>query len=308
MMRASYVVSLFFMSGLLAGCGLGEAKDGSPAAVEAEALPDDVRDLVPEAPLSEGNPALPAGGDTPELLTITGEFRANVTSALGTRIKGRVGAVHVDEGDLVTRGQLLLELETEYLHLERRRAEAELDGARAALGEAERDLERKKELLGRESVPQALYDRTQAALEQARAAEAIAETELALAEQRLEDARLVSPIDGVVQQRHVGVGEKIGESTVTFVLVQTAPLQLRFRVPERYIGKLKKGQSVHAVVDPYPGETFEGNVRVIGLVVDSESRTVFVEAEFANEDGRLRPGLFARVDVNLARGTHAEAS
>ena len=80
---------------------------------------------------------------------------------------------------------------------------------------------------------------------------------------------------------------------------QTSPLKLRFQLPERYLARVKRGQSVRATVDPYPGQTFAGKVTVIGGVVDPQTRTVAVETEFSNADGRLSPGLFARVEIDL---------
>ena len=125
------------------------------------------------------------------------------------------------------------------------------------------------------------------------------EAGLDLARQRLADAVLLSPIDGVVLERRTDVGERLSEGTVTFVVVQTAPLKLRFRVPERYLGAAEKGAKVRATVDPYPGERFEGTVSVVVGAMDPASRTFAVEALFANRDGRLRPGLFARVELEL---------
>ena len=87
---------------------------------------------------------------------------------------------------------------------------------------------------------------------------------------------------------------------MTFVVVQTAPLKLRFRVPERFLGAAERGAKVRATVDPYPGETFDGTVSVVVPALDPASRTFAVEALFPNRDGRLRPGLFARVELERA--------
>jgi membrane fusion protein, multidrug efflux system len=94
---------------------------------------------------------------------------------------------------------------------------------------------------------------------------------------------------------------------VAFVVVQTSPLKLRFRLPERYLSRLRRGQTVRAQVDPYPGETFTGRVSVVNGIVDSATRTVGVETEFPNRDGRLSPGLFARVEVDLGPAVKEEA-
>jgi membrane fusion protein (multidrug efflux system) len=211
-----------------------------------------------------------------------------------------VGRILVEQGTQVRANQPLLELETDYLRLELERAAAEKSRADAAAAEAGRDYERKKDLIAKGSVSQALYDRTRATFEQAEAGKAAAEAALALARQKLADATLVSPIEGLVVERRVDVGERLGESTVAFVVVQTAPLRLRFKLPERYLAVVHKEQRVRARVDPYPGEVFEGRVAVIVRAVDPASRTFLVEAEFPNRDQRLRPGLFARVELEVA--------
>jgi RND family efflux transporter MFP subunit len=145
-----------------------------------------------------------------------------------------------------------------------------------------------------------VFLRSKAGAEQAEAALAAAQAALDLAHQRLADATLVSPVDGVVAARRTDVGERLGEASVAFVVEQTAPLKLRFRVPERYLATVRLGQPVAATVDPYPTQPFDGKVSLVGGSVDPASRTFLVEAEFPNTDGRLRPGLFARVELQLA--------
>ena len=122
---------------------------------------------------------------------------------------------------------------------------------------------------------------------------------LTMARQRVDDSILRSPISGAVAERRIDVGEHLGEAGVAFVIYQTAPLKLRFNVPERFFGVLRPGQTVAASVDPYANEVFSGSIRTVGGVIDPQTRTFFAEAEFANRDGRLTPGLFARVEVDL---------
>ena len=230
---------------------------------------------------------------------LTGELVAPVRSDLVPRTGGRVARVLVDEGQLVRKGQPLLELETDYVKLDLARAEADLARADAAAKDAERDFERKKSLATKGSVSQAAYDRSQAGAEGATASRAAARAAVDTARQRLADAVLVSPVDGVVAARRTDVGERLGEGTVAFVVEQTAPLKLRFRVPERYLAAVRVGQAVKATVDPYPGTEFAGTLSLVGGSVDTATRTFLAEAEFANRDRRLRPGLFARVALDL---------
>lgn len=259
-------------------------------------LPADVRSV---AGVTAPAPAPAADGAPDEQLALTGEFVSPLRSELVSRLEGRVGQVFVDQGARVRRGQPLLELETDYLRLDLERAQAELARAEAAARDAQRDFARKQELIAKGSVSQAAHDRSQAAAEQAGAARDAAAAGAGLARQRLSDARLVSPLDGVVAERRTDVGERLGDSSVAFVLEQTAPLKLRFRVPERYLARVRVGQAVRAFVEPYPGEAFSGHIAVVGGSIDTASRTLLVEAEFANRDGRLRPGLFARVEADL---------
>lgn len=294
----------------LAACSR-PASEAPGAAAASPPLPEDVQSVAavasppPETgPSPAGSAARPGTADEAAAsgesrLALTGEFVSPVRSDLVARTAGRVARVLVDEGEAVRRGQPLLELETQYLTLDVRRAEAELARAKAAADEAGRDFERKEGLVAKGSVSQAVYLRSKAGAEQAEAAVEAATAALDLARQRLKDAVLVSPVDGVVAARRTDVGERLGESTVAFVVEQTAPLKLRFRPAERYLARVHPGQKVRARVDPYPGVDFEGAVRLVGGSIDPSTRTFLVEAEFPNRDGRLRPGLFARVEVDL---------
>ncbi|MGA7617420.1 MAG: efflux RND transporter periplasmic adaptor subunit, partial [Thermoanaerobaculia bacterium] len=232
-------------------------------------------------------------------LDVTGELVALSRSELATKIPGRVAKVFVDEGQRVRTGEPLLRLETEYFTLDVERARADLARAKAVADEASSDFARKKDLRAKDSIPQSTFDRSQAAWEQARASLSAADTGLRTAQQRLADATLRAPFDGVVVARHTDVGERLSDNTVAFVISQTAPLKLRFDVPERYLASVRRGMKVTAGVDPYPGTAFDGEVNVVGGTIDSRTRTFFVEALFPNHDGRLRPGMFARVKMDL---------
>lgn len=235
----------------------------------------------------------------PGLLTATGEFVSPVRSELSGKLPGRVARMYVDEGARVTRGQPVLQLESDYTALNLRTAEAEIARAKAMLDEAARDLARKKELAAKGSVPQAVADRSQGTFDTANAGYASARAQADLLRQQLADATLRSPVDGIVAEKRTEVGARLGDGGVAFVVVQLSPLRLRFQVPERYLGRLTPGDTISAKVDPYPNENFTGTVKTVGGVIDPKTRTMFAEAEFANRDGRLRPGLFARVEARL---------
>lgn len=270
------------------------------SATAAPELPSDVRDIaavntagtetVASAQTSEAN------ADT---FTATGEFVSPVRSELSPKMPGRVSKMFVDEGSRVHRGQPVLQLETDYVQLNMQAAQADVARAKAVRDEAARDLERKRELIGKNSIPKATFDRSQAMYEQATAAYAGANAQVSLLRQQMADATLRSPVDGIVAEKRTDVGARLGEAGVAVVVVQLSPLKLRFAIPERYLGKINVGRHVTARVDPYAGETFEGTIKTVGGVIDPKTRTMFAEAEFANRDGRLRPGLFARIETKL---------
>ena len=286
----------------LAACG-GDESTAQPATAStatqaAPALPADVQEIATATAAAATTSATESAGD-PNLLTATGEFVSPVRSELSPKTPGRVAQMFVAEGSRVRRGQPVLQLETDYVRLSLQAAEAEVARAKAARDEASRDLERKKGLSAKDSIPRATLDRSQAVYDQAVAALAGANAQVALYRQQVSDSVLRSPVDGIVAEKRTDVGARLGDGGVAFVVVQLSPLKLRFQVPERYLGRLEAGDRVTARVDPYPSETFEGTIKTIGGVINPGTRTMFAEAEFPNRDGRLRPGLFARVEARL---------
>ena len=291
----------------LLGAVACDKKTDAPKPATTAELPADVASLATAAaapaaePAASPESAASAAVASDGTIEATGELASPSRSELVCRQPGRVARILTDEGKRVTEGQALLELESDYLRLDSERAGAELARATAARDDAKRDLARKEELRGKQAVSEAVFERTRAAAQQAEAAREAAAAAAALAKQRLDDSVLRAPFTGVIAERHADVGERLGDATIAFVLVRTAPLRLRFQVPERHLAQVKVGQVVRASVDPYPGKTFVGHVSTVGGVVDAKSRTFLVESEFPNGDGALRPGLFARVSLEARK-------
>ncbi len=284
----------------LAACGGNEETTAATTTATSTAalpLPADVA-TIGTAMTSTAAGTIEASA-APGTLVSTGEFVSPVRSEVAAKVIGRVSRVFVDEGARVTRGQPLLTLETDYLRLNLQAADAQTAQARAALDEAQRDLVRKQELIAKASIPQVTFDRSKATYEQTRAAHAGAAAQASLLRQQIADSTLRSPITGIVAEKRADVGQKLGDGNVAFVVLQISPIKLRFSVPERYLGQVRVGQTVTAKVDPYPGETFTGTIKAVGGVINPQTRTMFAEAEFPNRDGRLRPGLFARIETKF---------
>jgi membrane fusion protein (multidrug efflux system) len=303
-MRRTKFVFLLMLALSIVACSNDEPAANAATAststnpADAPPLPPDVANVAQTETVATNTAETSTASGT-NLVSATGEFVSPVRSELSPKMPGRVARMYVDEGARVTRGQPVLELETDYVRLNLQAAQAEIARAKAMLDEAARDVARKKGLIAKGSIPQATYDRSQAAFEQAQAAHASASAQAALLRQQLGDATVRSPVNGIIAEKRTEVGARLGEGGIAFVVVQLSPLKLRFQVPERYLGRIESGDTVTARVDPYPNETFTGTIKTVGGVIDPKSRTMFAEAEFANRDGRLRPGLFARVEAKL---------
>lgn len=280
---------LLLVPALALACGK-EAPPPPPAAPPE--LPADVAPVAADLEEAQEEAKLPPG-----TITATGELVSPRRSELVARWPGRVEAIFAQEGQNVRRGQALLRLETDYLALNVVRAQADLERARASSVVADQDLGRKQQLWDRKSIPQASFDKSQAAAAEARASLAAAQAELDLVKRQVSDATLVAPIDGVVAERRVDVGERLSDGTVAFVIAEMDILRLRFSLPERNLRDAVRGAAVKATVEPYPGETFTGEIVMIGQVIDPATRTFAVEAQLKNPERRLRPGLFARVEL-----------
>ena len=294
------IILLITVSIALLGCGGGRPSSAAVTTNGPPPLPADVQQVgsavVAPATTAAATSTEELSGDA---FVSTGEFVSPVRSELAPKVAGRVSRMFVEAGSIVSRGQPVLTLETDYLSLQLQQAQAEAARAKAMMDEASRDVARKRELMGKDSIPRATYDRSQSMYEQARAAYAGATAQVNLMRQQIGDSTVRSPITGVVAEKRTEVGQRLADNTIAVVVVQLSPLKLRFSVPERYLGRITPGVRVQARVDPYPTETFTGIIKTVGGVIDPQTRTMFAEAEFANGDRRLRPGLFARVEAKL---------
>lgn len=251
------------------------------------------------------------------------EPRVRIDLAFG--ITGRVKSVGqgrdrtaLHEGDLVKRGQLLAQLDDRDLELQASSAafaassaEAELAAARTGAEQAESELGRARKLAGTGALATAELERAdstskaaQAKLAAAREQARVKADQAALSRRVVTDARLVSPIDGVVARRMVDPGENVAPSTVAFTLIDPVEMRLVFAVPDVRIGAVQIGQLVPVHVDALPDVPLVGRVSTIHPVADPSLRTFDVELTLDNASGKLRAGMVASATLpdGVARG------
>lgn len=232
-----------------------------------------------------------------------GALFAKESVILSNKMPGYVGRVLVDFGDKVRAGQVLAEMEREELALQVDVADSALKQAHATFVRAKGEYERVRELFTEQILPPQKLDAAEAEYKVAEAAVRSAEKALALARKRLRDTRLVSPVDGFVQQRFVNPGEYLPAASKMLEVVVVDPLKLRVPVPERYARMARVGLPMHIEVDALPGETFTGTLTRVAAGVDHATRSLLVEAEIPNPEGKLRPGYFAHVTGVLGEET-----
>jgi membrane fusion protein (multidrug efflux system) len=303
----------------------------------------------------------PARRDLDIKLAFTADILPAQQAAIFSKVSGYIRRIHVDRGDFVTAGQLLVEIDDQELQaavaqaraalltgqaglevarstLEGQRANLEnqranLVKARAVADNDGRQAQRMKTLFERGLVSATDYENARTASESSRASVQAAEAQLRVAEVqvvtqqsqvRLSEAqvesyeaalrlaqtnlgntRLVAPFSGYIAQRNLDPGAAVsaqsaGTSTTSVGIlgiqsIETVKVQIE--VPERDIARVAVGAPVSVVADPYEGQTFTGKVVRVVHNLDPRSRTMGVEVDIPNPDGKLKPGMFARVEV-----------
>lgn len=132
-----------------------------------------------------------------------------------------------------------------------------------------------------------------------------AHAEISLAKEKLKDLTLIAPMNGVLSVRHAAAGDYVDKGTLIFELIDLSSVKTAFRVPERHISRIRMGQSAELRVAPYPGETFRGVVYYIDPMIDENSRTVLMKMRIPNAGHRLKPGLFANVQIVIGEFSDA---
>lgn len=226
-----------------------------------------------------------------EELQAVGTLRANQSVVLRPEVTGRVAAIGFRDGQLVKQGQLLVGLDAAL-------NEAEVAQARAELELANANLKRTADLASKNFVSSSAQDTAESNV-------TVLAAKLQLAQARLAKMKIVAPFDGVVGLRAVSIGDVVKDGTDLVNIEDVRRLKVDFRLPERIFTQLKVGQPIEVTTDAVPGGGYSGKVDAINPRIDAAGRSLEVRAELPNADGRLRPGMFARVRVIV--GDRADA-
>jgi RND family efflux transporter MFP subunit len=270
-----------------------------------------------------------------QAVTVTGTLAAQDQATVSAKVPGRVQTITVDLGTVVRKGQLLAQLEQQDYKLRLQQAEAALSQARARVGlspegedeninpentgtvrqaralldDSKLKHERAASLFQQGVIARAQLDtaeadykvalsRYQDALEEIRNRQALVvqrRSELNIARQQLTDTTITAPFDGVVQEKRASIGEYLAAGTAIVNIVRIDPLRLRAEVPEREASKVHAGQEVRVTAEGNE-DVYTGHIVRLSPSITAQNRILVVEAEVRN-NGKLRPGSFARADI-----------
>jgi HlyD family secretion protein len=260
-------------------------------------------------------------GSVVSVVSATGTLEAVETVQVGTQVSGTVQTLNADFNSIVRKGQVLARLDPSVIlaDIERNRAnvagaEADVEGIRVTLADAETKLKRAQELFDRQLIAATELDAARIArrtndaqLKAALAQVTQARATLAQSEVNLQKTVIASPINGIVISRAVDVGQTVAASlqapTLFTIAADLAHMQLKASIDESDLGSIKEGQHVTFRVDAYPTDVFNGVVKQVRLNPVIESNVVTYAAMIAAENPqlKLKPGMTAALTVETAR-------
>jgi RND family efflux transporter MFP subunit len=249
-----------------------------------------------------------------ERVLVVGSLIGAATVQAVPKINGRLATVNVHLGDPVRRGQIIAKVEDREIQEQVRQAEASYQVAQATIRQRDADLklaqtnlERNKSLLDRQLLPKQTYDDTDARHQAAEAQLDLAKAQFEQAKSRLEELKInlsntviSSPVDGFVGKRFLDPGASVSPNVPVASIVDIRSVRMVANLVEKDVKRVTVGTQAAVEVDAFPGETFDGRVSRIAPVFDPATRTAEMEIEVPNPGYRLKPGMYARVQLTVS--------
>ncbi len=215
-----------------------------------------------------------------------GTLRSNQAVVLRPEVSGRIVMLGFGDGQRVKRGQLLVQLDDTLQQAQVKQAEAQASIART-------NLQRSRELLAQNFVSQSAVDQNAAALD-------VAAAQVALAQAQAARMKVFAPFDSMAGIRQVNLGDYVKDGADLVNLEDASSVWVDFRLPERFIDRIRVGQPVQIALDALPDRKLKAAVAALDSQLDANGRSVLVRARLANPDGVLRSGMFARARIVFA--------
>lgn len=269
--------------------------EGSPEAVKIPTLAE----LGKLAPTTQREVGTRAG---------TGSLQALHYAALGPKETGILTSIAVEEGDRVKKGQVLFKLDGVQFELMVDQAKAAVATAKVQQAAAQLDFDRTKALHARGSVPQDAFDQAKSRLDSINSTILQAQSSVSIAQRRFSNMVVTSPIDGVVSDKRMNVGETatLMPPSVVLVVQDIDALELRARLPETALKTVREGAQIN-VRFPATDESRTVTIKRIAPTVDARTRTIEIIAEVPNPDHHLKAGMLVEVAYANAEQSAAAA-
>jgi RND family efflux transporter MFP subunit len=257
----------------------------------------------PKTGAEEKAAAIPVGVQTIELgnvvqsLEYTGDIKAEYEVKVFSKIPDRIEKLYVDAGMKVQRGGTLAKIYATMIEQGVRQAEAGLVATQAQAANLKLEYDRAERLHRENAMSKQQYDAIKTQYEATMAQMDQVKAGLASAKSQLSDATITAPISGIIGKRFYEEGDMASPAMPVMTVVQMDRVKILLDATENDLGKLSVGQHANVTVKSYPDEMFEGKVVKISPVLDPISRMAEVEVLVNNPGHRLKPGMFAEVEV-----------
>ncbi len=240
-------------------------------------------------------------------VSLPGNLTAYSEASIYARTNGYLKAWYTDFGATVKEGQLMAEISAPDVDAQLNKAKADLAQAKANLEIARLTYQREKDLLDRKVVSQQEYDQSRTTFDADGAAVQSAEANVENLTVQQNFEKIVAPFPGIVTKRSTDVGDLIaagsdtasGSNRELFHIVRTNILRVFVNVPQAYASRVSLGTPASVQLIEFPGETFSGKIANISGALDPTTRTLAVEVQVPNPDGRLYPGAYGQVQFTL---------
>ena len=247
---------------------------------EQESEAENSEEETPPVPVET---SVPVRGDVYAMYTGTAPIEAFAEAEVIAKVGGEIRQLLVEEGDEVMKGQVLARLDGERLKLE-------LNESEARLRKLQRDFERNVDLQAKGLISDGDFEKIKFEMEALEAAFNLASLEL-------DYTQIRAPIDGVVAERFVKIGNTISEGEALFRVTSLDPLVAYLHVPEREYRNITAGQPVGIEIDALRDEAIIATVSRVSPIVDPQTGTFKITVEVSDEKRRMKPGMFGRISV-----------
>jgi RND family efflux transporter MFP subunit len=247
-----------------------------------------------------------------EKLFYTGTLEAGQRVIITPDIGGKIARIYVNEGDRVSKGQVLAEMDVEAISLQLKQAEAAQAVAQAQLNDAKTNLERMDRLIKEKAVSEQQYEQVKLGFEAASARLEQAKAAVNLARHSLDVSIMKAPFSGIIASKNAEVGDVINPMMGSFsatsgvlTLADFSRIKVQVDISSSDIPRVSKGQTAILRVPGLPGREFPGTVKIVNLAADPQTKKFGIEIAVDNPDSLLRPGTFGEIVLEVSTRENA---